>query len=67
MFNTEVSTPSEFPVDDSKRWSTDVCCTIVGAIFALTLFILACVFFSSGKCGNMQVLLIGPTLSKVET
>ena len=66
MFNTDVSTPSEFPVDDSKRWSTDVCCTILGAIFAITLFILACVFFSSSKHPHMQLKSIRPTLNKVE-
>lgn len=49
MFNKEVSTPGEFPVEESKRWSTDVCCTFVGAIFAITLFVLACVFFNSSN------------------
>lgn len=61
MFNKDVSTPTEFPIEESKRWSTDVCCTIAGAIFALVLFILACVFYSYGKHRPMQALLTPPT------
>lgn len=49
MYNKDVSTAGEFPVEEGKRWSTDVCCTVLSSIFALTLFILACVFFNSSK------------------
>lgn len=37
------------PIPENKRVSTDVLCTIIGALFALTLFVLACIFYRSGK------------------
>ena len=55
MFNTDVSSPSEFPVDDTKRWSTDVCCTVISALFAIILFVLACLFFNTSKTSIIQI------------
>lgn len=43
------------PIPDNRRVSTDVLCTIIGALFALTLFVLACIFYSSGKPALTQV------------
>ena len=54
MYNKDVSTPNEFPVEEATRRSTDVCCTVLSSIFALTLFVLACIFFNSGNSSHMQ-------------
>lgn len=62
MYNKDVSTTGEFPVEEGKRWSTDVCCTMLSSIFALTLFILACVFFNAGKQRHMQAIWTPPIL-----
>jgi hypothetical protein len=58
MYNEDVSTPTDFPVEESKRWSTDICCTYISGIFALVLFILACVFFNSSKSQIIKVISI---------
>jgi hypothetical protein len=52
---------SVIPIPESKRVSTDVICTIIGALFALTLFVLACIFYKSGKCSSMQTPSTQPT------
>lgn len=49
MFDQRVLNPRRFTVPDEKRKSTDVCCTIIGAIFALTMFIVACTMWNKGK------------------
>jgi len=49
------------PVPEHRRVSTDVCCTIISSIFALTLFIIACVFYSSGKLYDSQLAFTPPT------
>lgn len=38
----------QFPVSDKNRKSTDIVCTFISAAVALTLFILACVFWNKG-------------------
>ena len=45
---------SHIPIHESKRVSTDVLCTIVGAVIALTLFILACIFYSGCNPSSTQ-------------
>jgi hypothetical protein len=48
MFDEKVLYPTQFPVEERNRKSTDVCCTIIGAIFALTMFIVACTMWNKG-------------------
>jgi hypothetical protein len=48
MFEEKVLLPSHLPLPDRNRKSTDIICTIIGAAFALTLFIAACVMWSKG-------------------
>lgn len=43
---------------------TDVCCTVVGAIFALTMFIIACVLWNRGKSAIIQPISIKSTIPK---
>lgn len=58
MFDEKVLYPAQFPVEERNRKSTDVCCTILSAIFALTMFIVACCMWNRGKCapnsGNFE-------------
>lgn len=42
------------PVPEHRRVSTDVCCTVISIIFTLTLFIIACVFYSTCKYPSTQ-------------
>jgi hypothetical protein len=48
MFDEKILYPNQFPVEERNRKSTDVCCTIISAIFALTMFIVACVLWNKG-------------------
>lgn len=50
MFDQRVlrSHHNRFPFNYEKRRSTDVCCMIIGAIFALTMFIIACCMWNKG-------------------
>ena len=49
MFDERVLHPRKFTIHDQERKSTDVCCTIIGAIFALVMFIVACTMWNKGK------------------
>ena len=49
MFDEKVVVPEQLPIQDRNRKSTDVCCTVIGAIFALTMFIVACCMWNQGK------------------
>ena len=49
MFDEKVVFPQQFTVEERRRKSTDVCCTIIGAIFALTMFIAALTMWNKGK------------------
>lgn len=49
MFDEKVVVPEQLPIQEKNRKSTDVCCTIIGAIFALTMFIVACCMWNKGK------------------
>ena len=49
MFDEKVVVPEQFPIEERNRKSTDVCCTVIGAIFALTMFIVACCMWNQGK------------------
>lgn len=48
MFDEKVLYPTQFPIEERNRKSTDVCCTIIGAIFALTMFIVSLTQFNRG-------------------
>lgn len=54
MFNRSISDPYEIPLDERRRSSTDICCTIVAALFALTLFAVAIINFNRGTPSYMQ-------------
>lgn len=49
MFDEKVILPEQLPVKEKQRKITDCCCTIVGAVFALTMFIIACVLWNRGN------------------
>lgn len=49
MFDEKVLYPSQFPVEERNRKSTDVCCTIISALFALVMFIVACCMWNRSK------------------
>lgn len=36
-------------INDKQRFKTDNICTAIGAIFALTMFIMACVMWNRGN------------------
>ena len=55
------------PVPEERRVSTDVICTIIGAIFALVFFILACIFYSSCNSPLTQQASTRPTLTSINT
>lgn len=55
MYNDSVLAPEQLPYPEKNRKSTDVCCTWIGAIFALVLFLLACIWFDRSKFKFMQV------------
>ena len=48
MFDEKVVFPEQFTVRERNRKSTDVCCTIIGALFALVMFIVACTMWNRG-------------------
>jgi hypothetical protein len=48
MFDEKVVYPEQYPIQERNRKSTDVCCTILGAIFALTMFIVATTMWNKG-------------------
>lgn len=48
MFEQKVLSSNQLPLPDNQRKSTDVVCTIIGALFALAMFIVACVMWN--KC-----------------
>jgi hypothetical protein len=50
MFDEKVILPEQLPAQEKSRKITDCCCTIVGAIFALTMFIVACCMWN--KCNS---------------
>ena len=58
MFDEKVVYPTQFPVEERNRKTTDVCCTIIGAIFALTMFIVACTMWNKGNTHFIQIALI---------
>ncbi len=45
MFADKIFSPAEVPIPEKSRKRTDCCCTIIGALFALTMFIAACCFW----------------------
>lgn len=49
MFDEKVLYPAQFPVQERNRKSTDVCCTILSAIFALVMFIVACTMWNKSN------------------
>ena len=51
-----------FPTLDSERKKTDILCTIIGGLFALTLFVLAFVFLNTGNPYPMKII-IGKAIS----
>lgn len=62
MFRNNVYTFKNLPVEEKLRKRTDCCCTIIGALLALTLFILSFVLFRRGI-----TMLIQPTITRSTT
>ena len=48
MFDEKVILPEQLPIKEKERKITDCCCTVVGAVFALSMFIIACVLWNRG-------------------
>lgn len=48
MFDEKVVSPEQFTIRERNRKSTDVCCTIIGALFALVMFIAALSMWNKG-------------------
>ena len=48
MFNRTITDPEHVPVSEDDRKSTDVICTVIGAIFAITLFLIAIINLNPG-------------------
>lgn len=48
MFEEKAIYSHQFVTSEKNRKSTDVICTVIGAAFALTLFITACVIWNKG-------------------
>ena len=59
MFKNNVYTFKAFPVEERQRQWTDCCCTIIGALFALTLFVVACFSYTSCTSPSPRELLPG--------
>ena len=49
MFDEKVLYPTQFPVEERNRKSTDVCCTIISAILPIVMFIVALSMWNRGK------------------
>lgn len=56
MFDEKVILPEQLPVKEKERKITDCCCTIVGAAFALTMFIVACVLWNRSNPSIIQLI-----------
>ena len=54
MFAKNVYSIRNLPVEEKERKWTDCLCTIIGAIFALTLFIIACCSFNKRTSFTIQ-------------
>lgn len=67
MFDEKVIYPTQFPVEERNRKSTDVCCTIIGAIFALTMFIVACTMWNRGISSITKITLKRLSLASTPT
>lgn len=61
MFRNNVYTFKNLPVEEKLRKRTDCCCTIIGALLALTLFILSFVLF------RHIAVVIQPTITRSTT
>lgn len=48
MFDEKVILPEQLPVKEKERKITDCVCTVVSAIFAIAMFITACVLWNRG-------------------
>jgi cobalamin biosynthesis protein CobD/CbiB len=62
MFVKNVYTFRNLPVEESERTWTDCLCTIISAIFALTLFILACCTFNRCTAYHIQSITMMSTI-----
>lgn len=49
MGDEKIFIPTQLPIPEKNRVCTDIFCTILGAAFALTLFIVACVTWNKGN------------------
>lgn len=49
MGDEKIFIPTQLPIPEKNRVCTDIFCTIIGAAFALTLFIVACVTWNKGN------------------
>ena len=56
MFVKNVYTFRNLPVEERERMWTDCICTIIGAVFALTLFIIACASFNRSIDMDMKII-----------
>ena len=66
MFVKNVYAFGNFPVEESQRKWTDCICTIIAAIFALTLFILACCSFTRSTLPPIQPTTTKPTSPSIQ-
>ncbi len=57
MFDEKVLYPTQFPVEERNRKSTDVCCTIVSAILPIVMFIVALSMWNRGNFCFIQTTL----------
>ena len=69
MFDEKISQFSDLPLQgtpsihiDKDRKRTDIICTIIGAIFAITMFVLAWVFLNTSRQLFIQI-----TMSRATT
>lgn len=57
MFEEKALNPIQLPIQEKHRKSTDIICSVIGAAFALTLFITACVLWNRGTLLIIQTTL----------
>lgn len=49
MFDEKVLYPTQFPVEEKNRKSTDVCCTIISTVLPIVMFIVALSMWNKGS------------------
>lgn len=62
MFAKNVYSFRNFPVEEKERKWTDCCCTIIAAIFSLTMFIIACASWNRSTHPHIQITIFRLTI-----